>query len=102
VRRRELPTPPAVRPPRELLDPLVEDWSEPGEVWTAKGGLSVAYRHPGEDEAAWRRRQVADHRYLEALAAFQAEHRGQRLDMTLAERRRWLLGEGPRWRRSPA
>lgn len=97
----EPPPPPPVRPPADLLEPYVEDWAdldeEPGD-----GTMCPGNRLPAEDRRAWHLRQAADRRYREALDAFQAEHRGQRLDMTVPERKRWLLGDGPRWRDLPA
>lgn len=97
ARQVETAPPPPLRPPRELLDPRCEDWITPGEE-PGDGDLSQLYRLPDEDDVAWRLRQAADRRYHEALRAFQAEHQGRPLDMSVPEHRRWLIGEGPRWR----
>lgn len=101
MRRRAQPDDRApVRPPQRLLRPSVEDWVTPGEP-AVDLGVNPLYRAPGESETSWRYRQMASQRWSEALRQWQREH--PKIDMTVAERKFWLLhggssGASVRWR----
>lgn len=76
-----------IRPPRELLDPLVEDF--------VTGEEEVPAYIPREHFLV----ELAGERHRAAVIVFQHEHSGRKIDVTLEERRVWLLGGPvPRWR----
>jgi hypothetical protein len=91
VRRRRSAQPRATRPPERLLRPYVEDWGEPHEE-PVDLGTCPGYRKPGEPEIEWRFRQMASHRWAEALREWRARHPVVIVDVR--ERRYWLLHGG--------
>jgi hypothetical protein len=88
MRRRERPDDRGpIRPPAELLEPYVEDF--------VTGDEEPPFYMRCEDYLV----ELAGLRHLQAVSAFEHEHIGRKIDMTLAERRAWLLGGPvPRWR----